>query len=189
MGFQNDIDKCMTFLKEGSLILYPTDTIWGIGCDATNEDAVKKLIELKQRPDSKSFVILVRDIDSIPLYADPVPPAMLDYKAKAGKPVTFILNNAHNLAPSVINTDGTVAIRIPEDDFCRALLVQYGNPVVSTSANVSGQPAPAIFPEITETIRQGVGYTVLHRRSDPERRAGSSIIKAGRSREIIVIRP
>lgn len=189
MGFQNDIDQCITFLKEGSLILYPTDTIWGIGCDATNEDAVKKLIELKQRPDSKSFVILVRDIDSIPLYADTIPPAMLDYKARAGKPVTFILNNARNLASSVISTDGTVAIRIPEDDFCQALLAQYGNPVVSTSANLSGQPAPAVFPEIAETILQGVSYTVRYRRSDLEPRTGSSIVKAGNGQEIIILRP
>ncbi|MCO6462411.1 MAG: threonylcarbamoyl-AMP synthase [Saprospiraceae bacterium] len=189
MEFSHDIDACLECLHSGGLILYPTDTVWGIGCDARNDEAVQSIIHVKNRPDSKSFVILVKDMESVAMHADVPSPAMIAFAQKNEKPVTFILNHAVNLSSSVIGPDGSVAIRIPQDDFCKSLLSTYGHPIVSTSANLSGQPTPAFFDEISSEIRHAVDYIVSFRQDDRSQRSGSTIIREGADGEIVVIRP
>lgn len=189
MEFSRDIEMCLEHLHKGGLILYPTDTVWGIGCDARNDEAVYKIIQAKNRPETKSFVILVKDMETVAMHADAPSPAMIAFAQKNEKPVTFILNHAVNLSSSVIGPDGSVAIRIPQDDFCKSLLSAYGYPIVSTSANLSGQPTPAFFDEIRPEIRHSVDYIVKYRQQDRNHRSGSTIIREGVDGEIVVIRP
>lgn len=189
MLLSKDIENCLQTLSSGGVILYPTDTVWGIGCDATNNEAVGKIFDIKHRPDSKSFVILVKDIDAIQEYADMPSSAMLDYALNSIKPVTFVLKNAKNLAPSTISGDGTVAIRIPKDEFCGELLALYGKPIVSTSANISGQPTPRLYTEIHSAIRESMDYIVRFRRDDIEPSSSSTIISMEVNGDIKIIRP
>jgi L-threonylcarbamoyladenylate synthase len=185
---QDDISNCITYLEGGMLILYPTDTVWGLGCDAQNDDAVVKIINLKNRSDSKSFVILLKSLEEIKKFATPPSKAMIEYSKKSIKPVTFILNNAKNLSSKVINSDGTVAVRIPGDDFCRELLIRFDKPLVSTSANLSGEPTPGNFMQISEKIITSVDYVVHHSQSDETIRMGSQIIREDESGNIEIIR-
>ncbi len=189
MLLSKDIENCLLTLSSGGLILYPTDTVWGIGCDATNNEAVGKIIDIKHRPDSKSFVILVKDIESIQEYADMPSSSMLEYAKNSIKPVTFVLKNARNLAPSTISGDGTVAIRIPKDELCKQLLASYGKPIVSTSANISGQPTPRIYTEIQDDIQASMDYIVHFRREDIKPSSSSTIISMEINGAIKIIRP
>jgi L-threonylcarbamoyladenylate synthase len=177
MSFDNDIDQCLTILQNGGTILYPTDTIWGIGCDATNCNAVEKIITLKQRPDYKSFVILVADEKEVLQFTASPDLAVFDYLHQADKPTTVIYEHALGLADNAIAADGSIAIRICKDDFCRHLIKRLGKPLISTSANISGGASPASFSEVSTAITDGVDYVVQYRRDERTLSQPSSIIK------------
>lgn len=189
MSFENDIKECITVLEKGGLILYPTDTVWGIGCDATNESAVAKIFRLKQRSDEKSMVILVADEKTILEYVTQPNLEVFDYIKGISKPTTVIYNGAVGLAENVIAKDGSVAIRISKDDFCRHLIKRFRKPIVSTSANISGYPAPALFIDIDINIKEGVDYVVQHRQDDDTPSVPSSILKWGDDGALTIIRP
>jgi L-threonylcarbamoyladenylate synthase len=184
----NDITKALEVLRNGGLILYPTDTIWGIGCDATNSEAVKKVYALKQRSDSKSMLVLVDYISRIERYVGEVPEVAWDLVELATSPLTVIYSGAKNLAPELVAEDGSVGIRVANDEFCQKLITRFGKPIVSTSANISGQPSPAFFNEIADEVKQGVDYVVVHRQDDNVARKPSGIIKLGKGGEIKIIR-
>lgn len=185
--FKEEVRKTREILRQGGVILYPTDTIWGLGCDATNADAVERIYEIKKRADHKSMLILLDDAGKIASYAD-VPGIALDLIEAADKPTTIIYPGAKRLAPNLIAEDGTVGIRITRERFTQSLIFQLNRPIVSTSANLSGAPSPRFFDEISETIRQAVDYTVDYQQADRKPARPSSIIKLGMDGEIQIIR-
>lgn len=188
MQFINDIKECIAVLENGGLILYPTDTIWGIGCDATNENAVAKIYNLKQRSDEKSMVVLVADEATITQYITQPEVKIFDYIKGIYKPTTVIYEGAVGLANNVIGKDGTAAIRIIKDEFCSRLVTQFKKPIVSTSANISGYPPPAIFSDIDVAIKNGVDYIVQHRQDDLTPSNPSAIIKWNADGSLNIIR-
>ena len=175
--FDADIEQCLKELHEGGIILYPTDTVWGIGCDATNVDAVEKIIELKQRPQNKSFVVLVASEKEVLQYVAGVDLLVFDYLAQQPMPTTVIYEHAIGLAHNVCAANGTVAMRICADEFCKTLIKRYRKPIVSTSANISNQPPAANFLQIDNIIIKGVDYVVKYRQDDISLATPSSIIK------------
>jgi L-threonylcarbamoyladenylate synthase len=177
MDFDNDIEKSLDTLRRGGLILYPTDTVWGIGCDATNEDAVQKIYTLKKRSDQKAMIVLVADERDILQYVASPDLAVFDYIKQNPKPVTVIYQGALGLADNLVAAEGSIAIRICNEMFCQHLLRRFKKPIVSTSANISGQPAPGIFMDISNDIKDGVDYIVQYRRDDSTKREPSSVIK------------
>ncbi|HEY4111537.1 L-threonylcarbamoyladenylate synthase [Puia sp.] len=177
MNFDTDIDHSLSVLRSGGLLLYPTDTIWGIGCDATDPQAVAKVYALKQREAAKSLIVLVADKRDLLKYTSQPDPSIFDFLATVQKPTTVIYEGAIGLAPNLVNEDGTIAIRLVDDPFCRHLIKRFRKPLVSTSANISGDPAPAFFSQIDPRIKQGVDYIVQHRRDDETPRQPSAIIK------------
>lgn len=189
MNFENDIQEALTALRSGGLILYPTDTVWGIGCDATNTNAVAKIYGLKKRPDEKSMIVLLADEHDIPKYVTHPDPKIFDYIKGISKPTTFIYEGAINLAKNIIQGDGTIGIRITGDPFCKKLIRHFGKPLVSTSANISGYPAPAIFRDIDYEIKNGVDYIVQHRRDDVNPTSPSAIVKLNSDGSLTIIRP
>jgi L-threonylcarbamoyladenylate synthase len=189
MNFDNDIDHCLSVLRSGGLILYPTDTIWGIGCDATDPNAVAKVYALKQREAAKSLIVLMADQRDILQYTTQPDLRIFDYLATVQKPTTVIYDGAIGLASNLVNADGTIAIRLVADPFCRHLIKRFRKPLVSTSANISGEPAPAFFNQIDPRVKAGVDYIVEHRRDDETPREPSAIIKWDPGGEPTVIRP
>ena len=185
---QEDIKNAIKVLKNGGLILYPTDTIWGIGCDATNEAAVKKIYQLKQRSDSKSMLISLNNINFIRSYADDVPEVALDIVEISEKPVTIIYSNAKNLAKNLIAEDGSIGIRITQEEFTDKLLQKFRKPIVSTSANISGEKSAINFEDISEKIKENVDYIVKYNQTKQMLQTPSSIIKISSNNEIKVIR-
>lgn len=186
--FETDLTNCLSVLRNGGIILYPTDTIWGIGCDATDAAAVRKIITLKNRPDSKSFVVLVSSEDDIKEYIPGMDEAVFEYLQGVSKPTTVIYDGATGLAETVLADDGSVAIRICKEEFCQQLIQRFGKPIVSTSANSSGKPSPVKFSVIEESIKSGVDYTVVYKQDDHSPSAPSSIIRWKKGR-VEVIRP
>lgn len=184
----SEIEAAVKVLKEGGIILYPTDTIWGIGCDATNPDAVAKVYELKQRSESKSLVVLVSDMDMIGKYVKVIPEIAINLLEVNDKPMTIIYPDAVNLAPNVIADDGSVGIRLPNSEFCRQLIRKFCKPVVSTSANISGQPAPESYAEIAMDVIEGVDHVVDPYLEEGSIGQASQIIKVGLHSEIEIIR-
>ena len=184
---KEEIRKSQEVLKRGGVILYPTDTIWGLGCDATNSEAVKRIYDIKQRADHKSMLVLLEDVGKIASYAD-VPDIALDLIEVSDKPTTIIYPNAKRLAPNLIAEDGSIGIRITQELFTRSLLFRLNRPLVSTSANLTGQPAPRFFSEICQEIREAVDYIVDYRRNDQTPAHPSSILKLGINGEIQIIR-
>ena len=185
--FKNDIDECCKALAAGGLILYPTDTIWGIGCDAKNHAAVKKIYQLKKREEKKSMIILVADEKDIFEYAEKPDEKLFGYLSSAIKPTTVIYEHAKNLAHNLISEDGTIAIRIVKDDFCKQLITKFKKPIISTSANKSGEPFASTFKEISNEIKNGVDYIVQHRQKDISSQP-SLIIKLNKEGEIEILR-
>jgi len=175
--FEPDVEKSLKILREGGVILYPTDTIWGLGCDATIADAVKRIYKIKQRDDSKSLIILVTDERDILKYVAAPDPAVFDFIAQQERPTTIIFQNALNLPDELIAEDGSIAIRIVKDQFCRHLIKRLQKPLVSTSANKSGQPSPQTFLHIDEEIKREVDYIVNWRQDDMAPAVASQIIK------------
>ncbi len=154
------IQETVKYLKEGKTILYPTDTIWGVGCDATNSRAVQKVYNLKQRDETKSLIILLDHIDKLSLYLKEVPQVAYDLINNIENPLTIIYQNAKGLAKNVIAKDKSIAIRIVKNDFCRELIKTFGKPIVSTSANLSDEPTPLFFNQISAEIKNSVDYVV-----------------------------
>lgn len=186
--FSTSITHALPILREGGIILYPTDTIWGIGCDATNDDAIKRIYALKNREEKKSLIILVEDANMLTQYVSSPSPILLSHISSATKPTTAIFKNAINLPGSLVNEDGSIAIRIPKDDFCVRLIREFQKPLVSTSANISGEKSPQNFEEISNEIKNGVDYIVQHRQDDLSKNTPSSIIKLNIKGEIEFIR-
>lgn len=177
MALREEIAKAIEVLKSGGTILYPTDTIWGIGCDATNEQAVKKVQELKGRIASKSLIILLDNENKLGGYVREVPEIAYDLIEYAEKPLTIIYSGAKNLAPNVINEDGSIGIRIVKYPFCEQLIQRFRLPIVSTSANTSGNPAPKNFADIEEDVLNGVDYVVNWEQDDMAEKTPSTIMK------------
>ena len=186
--FKEDIQACLETLTNGGLILYPTDTVWGIGCDATNEAAVKKVFELKKRVDTKAMIVLVEIESTILKYVDVTELQMFDYIKGIHKPTTVIYQKAKNLAPNLLADDESVAIRVCRDKFCQELIEQFGKPIVSTSANISTYPTPLCFNDISLDITEGVDYVVKHRQDETEMQQPSSVIKWDAAGNLIIIR-
>ena len=186
--FENDIEHCLKVLKSGGIILYPTDTVWGIGCDATDAGAVEKIYTLKKRSDEKTMIVLVADEREILQYAASPDLQVFDYLQQSEKPTTVIYDGAIGLADNLVGSDGTIAIRICNEEFCRHLIKRFRKPIVSTSANISGQPTAGIFPQISDEIKNGVDYIVKHRLSDDFIAAPSAVIKWDKG-VVTIIRP
>ena len=183
-----DIRTAVQTLRQGGLILYPTDTIWGIGCDAANEEAVRRIFQLKRREDSKAMICLVDSADRMQRYLRQVPDVAWDVVEYADKPLTLILDGAVNLAPSLIAEDGSVGIRVTKENISHELCYRFQKAIVSTSANISGEPSPACYDEISEEIRQGVDYIMRSRQNDTSKSKPSQIIKLGLDGQIKIIR-
>jgi len=162
MDIYDDIRRSLEVLNAGGSLLYPTDTVWGIGCDATNYLAVDKIYKIKRRVESKSLIVLLDSFESLTIYVKRVPDITYDLLESIGNPVTIIYSNARNLAPNVIAEDGTIGIRIIKERFCSELIRQFGRPVVSTSANISGKTTPVMFSQITDEVKEGVDYVVQY---------------------------
>lgn len=185
--FREEILRCMEVLKEGGLILYPTDTVWGIGCDATNEAAVSKVYQLKNREDSKALICLVGSDFMLEEYITEVPELAYDIMDMAEKPTTIIYDNPRGVAPNLVASDNTLAVRVASDKFCQHLIKAYRKPLVSTSANLSGEPTPSCFDEISPAISKGVDYVVNLGR-EVKNSNPSSIIRLGVDGTVAVIR-
>ncbi|HEY4205558.1 MAG TPA: L-threonylcarbamoyladenylate synthase [Puia sp.] len=186
--FQQDVDRSLAVLQAGGLILYPTDTIWGIGCDATNPAAVSKVYALKQRAETKSLIVLMADEKDILRYTSQPDLRIFDYLHTVSRPTTVIYEGAVKLAENLISGDGTVGIRLVNDPFCTHLIKRLRKPLVSTSANISGEPAPAFFSAIDERVKRGVEYIVQHRQDDTAPKEPSSIVRWNRDATVTVIR-
>lgn len=186
MDFEPDIEPCLQVLRDGGLILYPTDTVWGIGCDATNEKAVQKIYSIKKRADEKALIVLVADERDILHYTAAPDLAVFDYLQTCVKPTTVIYQGAIGLASNLVAADGSVGIRICNEPFCKHLLKRFRKPIVSTSANISGEPAPRIFSEISEPVRHSVDYVVRYRQEDKVLRSPSSVIKWENGRVVVI---
>ncbi len=175
-------------MNQGGTILYPTDTVWGLGCDATRADAVEKVYRLKERADSKALIVLVAGEREIMKYTAEADLSLFDYLKSAQKPTTVIYDQGIGFAENLTAQDGSIAIRICRDEFCRSLLKRFGKPIVSTSANISGAPTPVNFKSVSNQIRSGVDYVVSYRQDDETSHQSSSIIR-WKNGEAIIIRP
>ena len=183
-----DIKKACQVMREGGVILYPTDTIWGIGCDAINEDAVRRVYEIKQRQDSKAMLVLVDSSVKVDFYVRDVPEVAWDLIDLADKPLTIIYSGARNLAANLLAEDGSVGIRVTNEDFSKRLCQQFRKAIVSTSANISGQPSPKNLSEISEEVKSAVDYIVGYRQEEISNPKPSSIIKLDKGGVIKIIR-
>lgn len=184
-----DLKKAIEVLRAGGIILYPTDTIWGLGCDAQNEAAVKKIYDIKQRTDQKSLLILVDEPQRLEYYVNEVPEIAWDLIEASDRPMTIIYPNAKNLASNLIALDGSIGIRVCNEPFCHTLISRFRNAIVSTSANISGQNSPSFFDEIDPMILKNVDYVVQYRQNDRTPHKASSIIKLGLGGQFEIIRP
>ena len=185
---KEDIHRAVEVMNQGGVILYPTDTIWGLGCDATNPEAVKRIYEIKQRTDAKALISLVDSETKVQFYVKEVPEVAWDVMELSEKPMTVVFDGGRNLAPNLLAEDGSVAIRITKEAFSKELCMRMKRAVVSTSANISGQPAPRCFSEISEEIKKAVDYICTSRQDEPPTQTASSIIKLGAGGEVTIIR-
>ena len=175
--FQADIEKSLEILNRGGIFLYPTDTVWGIGCDATNRAAVERIFTIKQRSEAQTMLTLVDGLEMLAAYVENVSDVAIQLMKEATRPLTIIYPMAKNMATNLIANDGSIGIRIVQDLFCRQLIKAFGKPIVSTSANISGEPTPCSFVEITEKIKKSVDYIVRWRQDDRQPATASSIIQ------------
>lgn len=188
MNLELEIEKAISVLKNGGTILYPTDTIWGIGCDATNESAVKKVFEIKKRTDTKSMLVLLDSENKLQTYVKEVPEIAWELIEVADSPLTIIYPNAKNLASNIISDDKSIGIRIVKDLFCSKLIAKYRKPIVSSSANISGKNSPDSFLEIDEEIKSSVDYIVNYKQNELKKNKASAILKVGVNSKIEIIR-
>jgi L-threonylcarbamoyladenylate synthase len=183
-----EINHIIDVLEAGGVILYPTDTIWGLGCDATNEVAVQKIFDIKQRALNKSMIVLLPDEKAILKYVSNPHPDIIDIVKGFSEPTTVIYENGIGFAPNVLAIDGSIGIRIVRDPFCKALLKRYKKPIVSTSANISGKVSPQIFQDIDEAVLRKVDYVVKYRQDDTSKATPSRIVKFDENDTLIYIR-
>ena len=176
MTFEEDIKACIEVLNRGGIILYPTDTIWGIGCDATNAEAVKKVYDLKRRDDNKALIVLLDHVDHLDHYVVSVPDMARELLDVAVKPLTIIYEGAFNVASNLLGENDSLGIRVPHEAFSQRLCAEFGKPIVSTSANVSGSESPKAFADISSEIKQGVDYVVKYRQDDNKPHVASNVI-------------
>lgn len=186
--YDDDLRQAVKTLRGGGVILYPTDTVWGIGCDATNADAVARVYAIKRRDEAKSMLVLVDSADRAATYAAGIPDVAFSMMDLATAPLTLILDGAKNLATNLIGPDGSIGIRVTAERFSRDLCYRLGRPVVSTSANVSGSPAAAVFADVAPEILAAVDYAVRYRRDDMTPARPSSIVKIAADGQVKVIR-
>jgi len=177
VDFEEDIKNCVSVLQNGGTILYPTDTIWGIGCDALNEKAVEKVFTIKNRPKEKSLIVLLAAARDVLQYVAAPHPDIIDILEHFDTPVTVIYDGALEFPDNVVSADGSIAIRVTKDEFCKALIKRLGRPIVSTSANVSGEPSPAFYTNISPAITQNVDYVVQYRQEDITPKQPSRLLK------------
>jgi L-threonylcarbamoyladenylate synthase len=187
--FNTDIEACLRVLESGGLILYPTDTIWGIGCDATSEAAVEKIFTLKKRIETKALIVLITDERSLLQYVASPHIEVFDYIQGVSKPTTIIYENAIGLAGNLLAEDGSVGIRICADEFCKHLIKRFRKPIVSTSANVSGFPPPKVFSDIDIAVKEGVDYVVHYRQDDTVPVEPSAVVKCNKDGSFTILRP
>ena len=183
-----DIKNAVEVLRKGGVILYPTDTVWGIGCDATNAEAVAKVYEIKHREDSKALICLVDSEGRLQRYVRDVPEIAWQLMEMSEKPMTVILDNAINLAPNLIAEDGSIALRITKEAFSKELCYRFQKAIVSTSANISGEPTAQNYRDISPELLEAVDYVCTSRRQEHKPHMPSSIVKVGRENEIKIIR-
>jgi len=188
-AMKNEIKKCVEVLEKDGTILYPTDTIWGIGCDATSQKAVEKIYKLKKRVESKSLIILLADMKDISKYVETFPDIARDLMKNVERPLTIIYPNAKNIAKNVIAKDNSIAIRIVKNEFCKNLIRAFGKPIISSSANISGEPAPMVFKCISKEIIDNVDYVVNLFQDVLQEVKPSRIIKLNEKGEFHIIRP
>ncbi|MBS1526232.1 MAG: threonylcarbamoyl-AMP synthase [Bacteroidetes bacterium] len=174
---RDEIEKALKVVREGGIILYPTDTIWGIGCDATNTDAIKRIYTLKQRDEAKSMIILLDTENKLESYISEVPAIAYDLIEYAENPLTLVMPGAKNLSPAIISADGSIGIRIAKHDFCQQLIQKLRKPLVSTSANISGRPSPQFFGQVEQEIIDGVDYVVDLEQHETQPKRPSTIIR------------
>ncbi len=186
VNFEKDIELCLQALRGGGIILYPTDTVWGIGCDATNDKAIERIYKLKKRTDSKAMIVLVAEQRDVTQYVANPDTKVFDYLETVVKPTTVIYKGAIGLAENAVGKDGSIAIRICQDEFCRNLLKRFRRPLVSTSANISSKPVANTFDEIGIEIKIGVDYIVTHRQDEKEPASPSTVIKWEKGQPIVI---
>lgn len=186
--FEDDIKQCVQTLKAGGVILYPTDTIWGLGCDALDKTAVDKVFYIKQRPKEKSLIILLAEARDIINYVAAPHPDIIDIVNSFDRPTTVIFDNALGFPDNVVHEDGSIGIRVTTDSFCKSLIKRFGGPIVSTSANISGASAAAHYPEISEEIKHNADYIVRYRQNDFTPAQPSRIVKINDNGSLLIIR-
>lgn len=186
--YKEDIEKACEVMFNGGIILYPTDTIWGIGCDATNPEAVKRVYKIKKRIDSKALITLVDSPAKVNAYVQDMPEIAWDLIEFATKPLTIIYDKARNLAENLLAEDGSAGIRVTNEPFSKDLCMRFKKPIVSTSANISGEPSPQNFSEVSQEIISAVDYIIKYRQDEKAKAAPSSIIKLGNKGEVKIIR-
>lgn len=186
--YRDDIRQAIEVMNKGGVILYPTDTIWGIGCDATNEAAVRRVFEIKKRADAKALITLVDSEAKLEFYVNDIPEVAWDLIEVTERPLTIIFDHARNLAPNLLAEDGSAGIRITKEEFSKNLCMRMKRAIVSTSANISGEPSPKCFADISPEILQAVDYVCTSRRNETHNPPASNIIKLGSGGEVKVIR-
>ena len=188
VDFSADIAQCMEALLRGGSILYPTDTIWGIGCDALNEAAVEKIFGIKQRPKEKSLIVLLADAQELLHYVSSISAAIISVTESFDRPTTVVYEHATGLPDNVINADGSIAIRVTKDPFCKALIERLGHPLISTSANLSGQPSALVYAGIDKVIINSVDYVVKYRQDDRVAARPSRLVRMGADGKMVILR-
>lgn len=188
MNFEDDIKECLNVLRKGGIILYPTDTIWGLGCDPSNESAVKRIFEIKAREENKSLIILTDGLSMTERYVKEIPEIIYELANVSDEPLTIIYPEGKNLAKGVCAEDGSIAVRICNDEFCSELITRFRKPIISTSANFSGKPSPGNFSEIEENMIGNVDYVVDYRQNDRGKHNASPVIKINRDGTFQIIR-
>lgn len=188
MSFEEDIKRSLAALKTGGVILYPTDTIWGLGCDATNTSAVEKVFTIKSRAEGKSMIILVNGIDMLERYVKDIPHTAMELLNVSDSPLTIIYPEGKNLAAGVCNEDKSVGIRICNEPFCNALITRFRKPLVSTSANISGKTAPGNFSEVEKTLLNSVDYCVTYKQDDRRKSSPSPVISIDKNGVLRILR-
>ena len=188
VDFENDIKTCMHALQNGGTILYPTDTVWGLGCDAMNEAAVEKVFAIKHRPKEKSMIVLLADARDVIQYLAAPHPDIIAIIESFERPTTVIYENALGFPYNVVNKDGSIAIRVTTDPFCKALIKRFKGPIISTSANISGTATPAIYKMVDERISSNVDYVVKYRQDDDSIVAPSRLVRINDDGEMLVLR-
>ena len=188
-SYKADIETLIPLLKKGGVILYPTDTVWGIGCDATDDEAVRRIFAIKQRAEAKAMISLVADVAQFERFSESLPEVAYELLEQAVSPLTLVIDHPLGLAPSLLAPDGSAGMRIADEPFCRELCRRLRHPLVSTSANISGSPTPRFFKEISPEIIQAVDYVVKYRQSDTTPHKSSSVIKISDDSTFRILRP